>query len=217
MMLGCVLDALNPAAAPDPATYPFKAARLVAFDDERFYAYAEALDAAGVQLALVLARETFGDGDRAAICTAIAEHIAPALFIVGNEEDAGLLAEPSPSSWSMTPTEYADLWHTCTTAIRAVQPGAQFVVGGLVSGQLVALLDYVPIAGDEDGVDIHPYGKTAVETAMLLNAYRATGETDAPFLVLEWNRPASEIPDYCKMLDAQGVQVACWFAWSDLQ
>ena len=37
--------------------------RIVAFDDERFFGYAHALLAAGLEVAVVLARESFAEAD----------------------------------------------------------------------------------------------------------------------------------------------------------
>lgn len=146
--------------------------RIVAFDDPAFFAYAGDL---GVSLtvAVVLARESFPTDDYAGMATFYAERCQPDYWILGNECDAYLLAEPSPSSWKMRPTEYAHFWAEAARGIRARQPDAKLLVAGLVSGQpsyayeVSTLLDPAP-----HGYDIHPYGKSAEETRELLRLYQ---------------------------------------------
>ncbi|MEA2640397.1 MAG: hypothetical protein QOF51_1791 [Chloroflexota bacterium] len=222
--LGVCLDALNPAGCPDPAAYPFGWARLVAFDDPRFYAYAAQLDRAGVRLAYVLARESFGAGESSSPAgetdyAAVTHQIAlrapwPALWVVGNEMDA---PPGSAASWSMDVTEYGALWHACAGAIRRIGPLATVVVGGMVSGQVDAARRYVAAARATgiapSGVDVHPYGGTATGTAaFLLTIHEAT---QTACYVLEWIRPPDEIAAFVGMLMTVGVPLATWFCWSD--
>jgi hypothetical protein len=217
---GACLDALNPGGCPPAAELAGRLqwARLVAFTDPAFYAYHDALQAAGIRTAVVLAGETFDGRDWAQIADDLAERVQPDVWVVGNEEDAYLLDAPSDSSWAMAPAEYAQLWMACEVAIRAVHSDATIILGGFVAGQPSVLTTYLgAIAavwpGEQiDGVDVHPYGKTADETRALLQGYRRAG--NLPRYVLEWNRPAEEIAAYQAMLDAETAG-STWFAWSD--
>jgi hypothetical protein len=236
-MSGICVDALNAAGCP-PADTLFEAGadgvRLVAFDSPEFFAYAGDLLAAGLTVAVVLARESFGDDDYAGWASFYAERIAPTYWIIGNEMDAYLLPEPSPSSWKMTPQEYADFWFLAGTMIRERQPDAKLVIGGLVAGQPSYLDEVLPLLDPPPwGVDVHPYGKSAGEAGELFDLYRTTvapaelrallasyGEVleawggERRLLVLEWWRPAEEIAEYEAMLRAE-TGWATWFCWSD--
>ena len=231
-MHGVCLDALFPPARPEPRDLAFTGldgARLVARHDRRFYRYADELHDSGFEVAAALARESFNTSnyDSAAVRREVVQY-ARALgesvdyWIIGNEMDAGLLPKESPSSWKMTPTEYARFFDRCVDGILSVDPAALIVLGGLVSGQPAALGEYLAALGSTrqwvHGYDVHPYAKRLVAAAELLEAY----QLQAPNLnayVFEWNRPSDEIEGFKKMLGSRLVDVAgwAWAMWSDAQ
>jgi hypothetical protein len=189
--------------------------RLVAFDNPDFFAYAEKCLGWGLEVGVVLARESFPTTDYAGFAAFYAERLVPTLWCVGNEMDSYLNQGPSDSSWSMRPAEYASgLWHPVATTILDRQPEAKLVVGGLVSGQpwwasgLKPLLDPAPW-----GWDAHPYGKPAAEAEALLQLYKEATD-GARWCVLEWDRPAAEIAEYLAMLRRTTVYDA-QFCYSD--
>src|SRR5579871_1572966 len=178
--MGVCLDALNPTGRPEAGGYPFAWARLAASTASAFLLYSASLEAAGVDLAIVLDQNLYqGTGEYLPRTAAIAAALRPRMWVVGNEMDAGLLPEPSPSSWAMGAVEYADLFLAASAAIRAVDPAARIVMGGFVSGQPDAPAPYLSAirarGGRVDGIDVHPYGKDAAGAAVLLAAYRALG------------------------------------------
>lgn len=174
-MSGICVDALNPSGCPS-ADALFAAGadgvRMVAFSDDQFFTYCADL-AVSMRVIVVLARESFDTDDWAGMGSYYAERCMPWAFCLGNESDAYLLAEPSPSSWKMRPAEYAHFWHEAAHGILGRQPAARLIVAGLVSGQpsyayeVSTLLDPLPY-----GYDIHPYGKSAEETRELLRLYQ---------------------------------------------
>lgn len=220
--VGVCLDALNPNGCPEPSTYPFAWARLVAYEDDAFYEYCGLLQSAGIKVALVLARETFAGQAYGPVAARLAARIKAELWVVGNEMDAGLLENAdgspaySPASWELTPDEYADLFIDCARAIRYADPTAIVILGGFVAGQPEAAALYAePIQHRGmkiDGLDIHPYGKVDNAAAELVDDYRAV--TVLTPYVLEWNRSAAEIPEYVEALALAGVPLVCYFAWS---
>lgn len=215
-MGGVCVDALNPAGAPSPYELFASGAdggRLVAFDDGTFYSYFDALARTGAVTALVFARETFGDGDRTAIAREIAHRCPATYYVLGNESDAYLLPEPSPSSWSQTPEEFTAFWYEVGWAIHMVRPDAKLIVGGLVSGNQDWINEVLPWLDPEPyGLDVHPYAKDADAARELLLASPAT----VVLLVLEWWRPLEEMTEFAAML-ASLVEWSCWFCWSDGQ
>jgi hypothetical protein len=233
---GVALDALNPAGCPEPAelvAIGADLARLVAFDDDRFFRYAEQLRQGGIAVAVVLARESFGNEDYGGYAAFYAERITPDLIVFGNEPDGYLLGE-SPSSWPMDPPTYASFWGQAAGAWKERQPEARCVIAGLVSGQpsyldelLTILPPPVPAA-----VDLHPYNKGAADAAALLDLYRRVGvnalrerlqayravlaahglDGPARLFVMEWNQSSEHIADYEAMLREEAGGAA-WFCW----
>lgn len=190
--------------------------RLVAFKNQAFLDYYTALRRYGIQVAAVLGRESFSEQpDYEAEARDYATWLAadpPAWWVCGNEMDAYVLAEPSPSSWSMEPAVYSYVAHQMIAGIRSVLPDARICVGGLVSGQADWLHWGVTLGGQFDAIDVHPYGKDADEARALLHAYRNAYEL--PLLVLEWHRPAEEIVSFLAMLRRE-TRGSCWFAFHD--
>lgn len=219
-MRGVVLDALNARGRPTPrrlANLGVSGARLVAFDDPRVYSYVAELVQCRFGVAVVLARESFSTDDYASESADYAAKVIPALWILGNEEDAGLLDAESPSSWSMEPDEYAEFFRRAANGILAVQPLAKLVLGGFVAGQPQSLADYLAAirrvyGGPIEGYDVHPYTKDAITARALLRSYKENAEPGMKAFVMEWNRPAREVPAYVRMLNAHTAGW-CWFAW----
>lgn len=71
------------------------------------------------------------------------------------------------------------------------------------------LQDYGGFIG-ASALDIHPYGKTAKQAQSLLSQYKRITPT-LPVTVLEWQRPANQIPEFVNMLN-QNTIMNCWFS-----
>lgn len=210
--------------ATDPALMPaadqltaFSLVRLVYTPVPDCHAAIHAYQAQGLTVAVVLARESFGNGypaTLAATCDTFARNCAPDLIVVGNEMDAWALGEPSPASWSMTPEQYAELWATCEEVICARLFGCKLAIGGLVSGQPGLAPEYVRavkrVGGHPSAIDIHPYARDAESAAGLLYAYQSL--LSMPYVVLEWNREAAEIPAFVRMIERRGITHAAYFS-----
>lgn len=213
--IGVCLDALNPTGRPTPFDLAgVNTVRLVARADKAMYKYHNDLRNYGFDTAVVLARESFGVRVTASRLRIYARNMKPRYWILGNEQDAYLLDEPSPSSWKMTPKQYAAFVFLCMSVLG---PSVLLVGGGLVSGQPSWFDSY---RGPQlYAWDIHPYGKTADETKDLIIAYRPyinnINISMIPIpLIMEWNRPVEEIKGYQAMLDDETLRSA-WFCWSD--
>jgi hypothetical protein len=234
---GICVDALNPAGCPSAEALiaaGADGARLVAFDEPRFFEYATALLDASLTVSVVIARESCADDDFGGWASFYSSRIAPTYWVLGNEADAYLLAPAeSPSSWSMTPPEYAAFWHAAAPPILANYPGAKLVVGGLVSGQPSYLDELLPLLNPPPyAIDIHPYGRDAASADDLFSLYRSVALPDARarfgayaqllgargftrrLFCLEFNQPADQIAAYEQML-AEETGCAAWFCWSD--
>lgn len=117
----------------------------------------------------------------------------------------------------MTPTEAAHAFGTIARAIRSVDPDAYLVLGGSVSGQPIAWLEWVQ-AIEESGetiqaADIHPYAKDAPTARALIRAYH-TLRPDFALMVFEWWREAAEIPAFVQMLNEE-CEAHTFFCFSD--
>jgi hypothetical protein len=167
---------MNPAGAPsieELRASGADGARNVAFNNDQFFGYQRMLERQGMTTAVVLARESFPDGDYQSWAGWYAARCTPTYWILGNEPDAYILGVPSPSSWSMDPLQYADFWHQAALGICQVQLDAVLCVAGLVSGSVTWLEGVLPYLNPgPDAVDIHPYAKTTAEARGLLRAYR---------------------------------------------
>lgn len=219
-MRGVCVDALNnPPSIRRLRTLGADGVRLVAFDAPAFYTYARALRWHAFDVAVVLARESFSTDDYGAEVADYARQVDASCWIIGNEQDAGMLNAESPSSWSMNPDWYADFFRRVAFGILSTQPTATIILGGFVAGQPDALSDYLAAirrvySGPIHGYDVHPYGKNANETALLLAAYQELAETRMRPYVLEWNRPTREIGEYATMLGENALGSA-WFCAGD--
>jgi hypothetical protein len=133
-----------------------------------------------------------------------AEHpglpIRPArVFEIWNEENV--------RSYHVAPGRYASLYAAARQAIRAVDPSARVIVGGLAddSGPFSARQDYPSLyvramfaarpglAGRVDGFGLHPYGSSALDVEQWVVHFRQTldglGEGAAPIELTEFGWP----------------------------
>jgi len=195
--------------------------RIVAMPDVDLTEYFRRCKAAGLQILLVLARESGGDyAGLAARYATLVDAVA-----VGNEPDA---APNSPSSWIMNQAEFVSLGK----AVRGIFPHPSPVVaGGMVSGQ-PSWLSGLDLSW-ADALCVHPYGKTPSETwphpgwgtgvmGPLLDGYAAFGK---PLLVTEIGLGTHEVSEefqaeYLKRsLDylnkRPDIEVAFWFTLQD--
>lgn len=212
---GVCLDAANAFGRPsiqELGALGVTGVRLVAFEGVPT-AYYKELRAAGITIALVLARESMGDdrGRWSELAGHYTHSIRPDILVVGNEMDAYLLDEPSPSSWSMRVPEYIELVARVREGTRELPEQPVLCGGGLVSGQPSWLQGLDPKALGLQALDVHPYGKDPGQVAILLDLYTAYG---LPLYVLEWNRGAGEVGNMVPTLRAY-TEGHCWFAWSD--
>ncbi len=93
-------------------------------------------------------------------------------YEIWNEPDNGQFWAPTPD-----PAAYASLYLASRAAIRAVDPSARVIIGGLTRAPsfLPALIHARPsLIGHTDGVAIHPYGRNAAAVLGKVRAARAT-------------------------------------------
>ncbi len=169
-LLGANIPARGEVPPGEVATIGAKWARMVALPDYDATDYMWALQARGVRVLLVFARESFAGfatWEQAAFVYAgrYAPH-ADAIQ-VGNEPD-----HVSDSSWTLSHQDLNKLLRT----FRAAWPKTQLVGPGLVSGQAtwVAGIDLSLV----EGIAVHPYAKQPGEAALstMLNQYAAYGK-----------------------------------------
>jgi polysaccharide biosynthesis protein PslG len=163
-------------------------------------------------------------------------HQVPVLdYEIWNEPDSGTFWKPTPN-----PAAYAALYSAAWSAIKAKQPAAQVLIGGLTRPAwfLQAMLAGDPnLRGQIDGISIHPYGSSpdkvfiAIRAARL--AMRADGLGAVPLYVTEigWTTHGSgfdsatpaERPGYISSTFATlghtdcGIASVLLYAWSTLE
>jgi hypothetical protein len=108
-------------------------------------------------------------------------------YEIWNEPDNPQFWPPAPD-----PGQYADLYMRARAAIRAVDPAARPIVGGVISPSFVAaMIAARPRLRDAiDGVGIHPYGASPVAVLDGVRAARVTlrslGLGSVPLYVTEF-------------------------------
>jgi hypothetical protein len=113
-------------------------------------------------------------------------------YEIWNEENSSAFMRPQDSA----PEAYADLYMASRNAIKAVDPAADVVVGGLALGMpgvtdevqfLQRMYAHRPdLAGHIDGVGLHPYQATLADTYMRLARFRgALDLLDGPSVPIE--------------------------------
>jgi Cellulase (glycosyl hydrolase family 5) len=95
------------------------------------------------------------------------------MFEVWNEENGTQFWSTGPSG-----AQYATMYSDVRTAIDAVDPTAQVIVGGLGTGDagyfVQDMLTADPgLAGNIDGIALHPYGASAVADEQMIASFRA--------------------------------------------
>jgi len=224
-LFGCVLDAENPAGCPDPAELlaaGFMVVRLTAKDSQQLYAYAERLRAAGIKIVLVWTLATVGKRPRAEVVERIARRCPADYHIIGNEPDAIYNLDddgnpyPSDASDAMDEHTFGPWFGAVVTPLRHVQPSAIVILAGMVSGQPWAARRYVDVVRRSghrlDGIDLHLYNTRPDELGPKLELFAAEFPT-LPLYMSEWSRPAAEIGDFMRVLEAFDVAFALYFAW----
>jgi hypothetical protein len=129
-------------------------------------------------------------------------------YEVWNEQNGGYFWRPGPQ-----PGRYAALFAATSTAIDLQDPSAQVVVGGLVTrraasfvaGMLTARPD---LRGRIGAVALHPYARTAQQSAAAVLAFRRAldglGLVDVPIAITEvgWTtRGPGAVPDWVRAWD----------------
>jgi hypothetical protein len=99
-------------------------------------------------------------------------------YEIWNEENSTFFLHPQTSA----PEQYADLYMAARGAIKAVDPQADVVVGGLALGKadvtdeiqfIQRMWAHRPdLSGNVDGVGLHPYQQTLANTYMRLAKFR---------------------------------------------
>jgi len=197
-MRGVCVDALNPKGRPSPLRlerlYGKIAVRMEMRDHTDFYDYYYSLYGAGIQVALLVGPSTENVGK---IVRALGQH-SPELLIIGNEPD-GL----GPSSWSMTPVQYQELWNQAAWA-ASIWSDTPLSTAGMLYGP--DFLEKCSLHPEPNYVNVHyPSGSGAIT---------AFGK---PAIVGEWcwrTGKAKQIKDWQAMLN-QYTAHSFWFCWSD--
>jgi hypothetical protein len=111
---------------------------------------------------------------------------------VWNEQNnAGLFWRDQPFV-----TDYVALVRTTRAAVRAVDPVARIVLGGMVGGSTADLEAFYRAGGGGlvDAVDIHPFTLYVDNVIVLLRGFRAVmranGDGDAPLMISELSWPS---------------------------
>lgn len=108
-------------------------------------------------------------------------------YEIWNEENSPIFWRPSPD-----PASYARLYLAASAAIHAADPGVPVLVGGLANGTqfLPRLLSIPALAGQIDGIAVHPYGANPLEVLARVRGYRqelrSLGAGEIPLYVTEY-------------------------------
>jgi hypothetical protein len=110
-----------------------------------------------------------------------------AAYEIWNEENSPSFWRPRPD-----PAAYAQLYVAARAAIHRADPGAAVLIGGLANGTafLSQLLAIPGVAGQIDGVSVHPYGPGPLQVVARVRAYRlelrSLGVGSLPLYVTEY-------------------------------
>lgn len=212
-------DYKRPNGSPDPSIMKSEAAQVwrgVIESTEGCADYVDWLTSEGIVTVGVIDKDSIAGRPWAEAIRSVVAMVECDYYVIGNEADAGALGVPSPYSWDMLPAAYAELYVTGWNEISRLRPRAKIVMTGLVSGQSwlgsvyvrECLRHSVPVGY----VDIHPWSKNEEVAERLLYDYMEALPVGTRLCVLEWNRPAVQIPGYVRMLDRIDVEVATYFA-----
>lgn len=187
-MRGISVDGMNPFGRPTVRQLKLlhvTGVRMVAFDEPMWYAYYRELEAAGLDIAVVLTGQSFASNDSIINhCANYARQINPLIWIFGNEWNVSIDATWPPGG----DDDFVAFWNGAARAVQLVRPDARLYVGGLYSEPtpIVHLrrvwprLDPKPI-----GIDYHPYEEGYEEAGDLLK--RVAREFECEVSAMEWN------------------------------
>lgn len=215
-MRGVCLDAMNPYGRPTVRqlrNLRVTGVRMVAFAAPMWFSYYRELEAAGLDIAVVLTGESFvssrGLADQ---CAEYARQINPLLWVFGNEWNVDIDA-----TWPAGGDDaFVAFWNGAAAAVSGVRPNARLYVGGLFSEadpirhlrQVWSRLSLQPT-----GVDYHPYQEGYDQTGQLLGQIRRALGCEVS--ALEWNDsdPAG-LRRFARVLDGSADHWA-WFCYDD--
>ena len=167
--------------------------RLVSRDLVELHTYRDACHEAGLRVLAVIARESGG-------------YLLPDcdMYQIGNEPDC-----TGPSSWTRTPSEYAEDWRI----YRETYPSLPMIAAGFASGHVGYFEEVAPHLFNAAGYGVHPYNKTPTEAYSLLQCYRAI-RPDLALWVTEWFREPDQLVPFARMLRV-GTDAGFWFCSLD--
>jgi hypothetical protein len=210
---------------------------------------------AGKRVIFVLSHETFGENTQglpvvrpqefanfvANIVNQWKAFSRQIVWEIWNEPDLGFndpAFDPKAphASVPLTPAEFANLLRLTIQAVRAVDPAAVLISGGLMTGQpdyLAKTLSVLPNDVRLDGIAIHPYGQDPAgrndrfgpfgDLKTLMRAYR-NNAGGIPLYITEWgvlNHPEFPVKDVAAyaqrflVASEEFAKCAVWFAWAD--
>lgn len=155
-----------------------------------------------------------------------------ATYEIWNEENSPVFWRPRPD-----PGAYAELYLAARAAIHSVDPGAPVLIGGLANDPpfLSRLLAVPGVAGQIDGVAVHPYGANPLAVLARVRDYRlelrSLGAGGVPLYVTEYGwstsppgnntyAPASQQGPFIGQVATAllrsdcGVHAAIFYAWT---
>lgn len=212
-------DALNPGARPSPRklkNLDVDGVRLVLRHDDAFYQYHNTLKQAGLQTAVVFARESMTPATgwtyqwNGALYANALSAAPPDMWLLGNEPNG-----QGDSCWTMTPDQHVEMFNQTAQGIRSVLPDAKIYIGGML-GSVSAAAEwglYLNKYDKLDGIDIH-----YPESALVVNEWRDWGP---PISCMEWcwagrGVRGSQVRAWEHMLERHTTHSA-WYCWSAAQ
>ena len=134
-------------------------------------------------------------------------------YEIWNEENSGTFMHPQTSA----PEAYADLYMAARSAIKAVDPQASVVVGGLALGEqngtdeaqfIQRMYAHRPdLRGNVDGVGLHPYQPTVADTYARIASFRQALDQvagpDVPIEITELGWATTAVPEAQRASDLQ--------------
>lgn len=199
-MSGVCLDALNPTGSPSRVKLNHLGVdsfRMEIRDSMSWVTYANYLDQYLLHYALV-----GPSTDNLSDCLEAIE--PPYVVIIGNEPD-----NVGPSSWTMTPEEYLELWNSTAKVVKARDSQILLCAAGMLGdasylGGIWNRLNPLP-----DIVNKHyPWDKGDIQQFRMFNR---------PIIVGEWcykTATQDEMTDWVGMLNEE-TSDHCWFCWSN--
>jgi hypothetical protein len=228
MYAGVCLDAINPYGRPSVRSInglilpPHAAHRLVAFDEPRWFWYAQELADARIGLPIVLTGQSFPvdvlHGDFEWYCAEWTRQLkllyeqAWLILIFGNEFNVSHDATWPPGGLPV----YIRAWNRFANAALTITDQIELWMGGIYSvpDPIAQIAEMWPhLHPKPAGIDFHLYDHTLEQTEQILReAKRRFGVKAA---VGEWNDAVVErIPPFQRMLSRM-CDWSNWFCWSE--